>query len=170
VKRALCLAILFTSALWADEAADRAAVETTISALNRPQINPEIFTADFPNAAELQRALGQKVTITPIQIPVPAEGTKITTPAGTLVISREPMGEATFYPVAPNFSGTFIVPPHFKTRSVTFISPDTAVVVAEYQNFSMPPTPALFVLRKVGEDWRIASFRVLPEAQTKPVL
>jgi len=150
------------SAVWADEAADRTAVEATISALNSPQVKPEVFTADFPNAAELQRVREQRVAI------VPAEGTRIETSAGTLVISKEPMGEATLYP-APNFSGTFSVPPRFKTRSITFVSPDTAVVVAEYQGFSVPVVPALFVLRKVGEDWRIASFRALPEAQTKAV-
>ena len=145
--------------MWADEAADRAAVETTISALNSPQIKPEIFTADFPNAAELQR-LQQSVLLR-----MPAEGTEIRTQAGTLVISREPMGEATWYP-GPAISPTAVsVMPRFVTRSVTFVSSDTAVVVANYGRESV-----LFVLKNESSTWKIASFRVLPEAQTKAVL
>ena len=150
VKTALGLAILFTSALWADEAADRAAVESTISALNTSPSKPELFTADFPNAVELQRFRGQLVVLGGIQIGV-----------GTLVISREPMGEATWYPAA---SATITT--RFVTRSVTFVSSDTAVVVAVYGRESV-----LFVLKNESSNWRIASFRVLPEAApTKPVL
>jgi len=145
--------------MWADEAADRAAVETTISALNSPQIKPEIFTADFPNAAELQR-LQQSVLLR-----MPAEGTEIRTQAGTLVISREPMGEATWYPGLPPSLAAMAITPHFVTRSVTFVSSDTAVVVANYGRESV-----LFVLKNESSTWKIASFRVLPEAQTKAVL
>ncbi len=166
MKIVLSLAILLTPALWADEAADRAAVETTIAALNSPQLNLEIFTPDFPNAAELQRARRQTATVTPVQVPGPAGGTKIETAAGTVVISREPMGEATLGP-SPNFSGSFVVLTRFNARSITFVSPNTAVVVAEYESFGAPSVPALFVLRKDGENWRIASFRPLPEAQAK---
>ena len=147
MKRAICLAILFTSALWADEAADRTAVEATMSALNVTPARPELFTADFPNAAELRRFRTQPLVSGGIQ-----------TGAGTLVISREPMGEATWYPAAP-------IAPRFVTRSVTFVSPDTAIVIATHEEESV-----LFVLKNEKSSWRIASFRVLPEAQTKPVL
>jgi len=146
----LLAAILFTSGLWADEAADRAFVEATISALNTSPSRPDLFSAGFPNAAELRRfrtlGLGE-----------------IQTGAGTLVISREPMGEATWYPAAP-------ITPRFVTRSVAFVSPDTAIVVATYDRQSV-----LFVVKNESSRWRIASFRtlhearVLPEAQTKAV-
>jgi hypothetical protein len=163
VKRALCLAVLLTSALWADEAADRTAVETTISALNSPPVKPEIFTADFPNAAELQR-LQQSVLLR-----IPAEGTAIRTQAGTLVISRAPMGEATWYPGPAISPAATAIAPRFVTRSITFVSPDTAVVVASFGRESV-----LFVVRNEvkneSSSWRIASFRALPEAQTKSVL
>jgi len=159
VKRVLCLAFLFTSALWADEAADRTAIETTISALNSPQVKPEIFTADFPNAAELRR-LQQ-----PVLLGIPAEGTAIRTQAGTLVISREPMGEATWYPGPAISPATVSIMPHFVTRSITFVSTDTAVVVATYGRESV-----VFVVKNESSSWRIASFRVLPEAPTKAVL
>jgi hypothetical protein len=82
----------------------------------------------------------------------------------TLTISREPMGEATIY-----------LPPlkRFVTRSVTFISPDTSVVVAiyerQYQPTASPRVPVLFVLRHEGSDWHIASFRVLTEATPKNI-
>ena len=70
-----------------------------------------------------------------------------------MVISREPMGEATWRPG---------VAPPFVTRSVTFVVPDTAIVVATYERQSV-----LFVVKREGTDWRIASFRVLPEASNK---
>jgi hypothetical protein len=142
VKIVLGLAIVLASAVWADEAADRAAIEATVSALNTSPAPSNIFTADFPNAAALQG--------------IRQQGVAIQTPGGTLVISREPMGEATWYP-AP---GTAIAP-RFVTRSVTFVAADTAVVVAAYG-----PQPVLFVVKREGTDWRIASFRVLPEART----
>jgi hypothetical protein len=165
VKRVLCLAILSTSALWADEAADRTAVEATISALNSSPSRPELFTADFPNAAELQRFQQ------PVLLRIPAEGTAIRTQAGTLVISREPMGEATWYPGLATSLAAIAIAPRFVTRSVTFVSPDTAIVVATYAQESV-----LFVVKNESANWRIASFRVfpearvLPEALTKPVL
>ena len=158
VKTALGLAILFTPAMWADEAADRAAVEATISALNSSPSRPDLFTADFPNAAELQR-LQQ-----PVLLRIPAEGTAIRTQAGTLVISREPMGEAAWYPGTAISPTAVPIMPRFVMRSVTFVSPGTAIVVATYEQQSV-----LFVVKNESSSWRIASFRVLPEAPTKAV-
>ena len=154
MKRRLFLGILVTSSLWAaDEAADRASVEATVSALNTaPSSN--IFTADFPNAAELKALRDQAAS----------EGVAIRSSAGTLVISREPMGEAAWYPAL----ATSAFAPRFVTRSVTFTTPETAVVIAVYERPFLPQkTPVLLVLRQEGSDWRIASFRVISEAQTK---
>jgi hypothetical protein len=136
VKVALSLAILAASAVWADEAADRAAVEATVAALNTPPVS-NVFTADFPNTAELQRFRDEAV------------------PGVAVVVSKEPMGEATWHP-APASARRFV------TRSVTFVAPDTAVVVATYGRQSV-----LFVVRIENSNWRIASFHALPEAQTK---
>jgi len=135
VRVVLSLAVLFTSVVWADEAADRAAIGATIAALNTSPASKNIFTADFPNAAELQRFRDEN-RLHP-----------------TVVISREPMGEATWSPGA-------IAP--FVTRSVTFISQETAVVVGSCQQQSV-----IFVVKHENATWRIASFRSLPEAQTK---
>jgi hypothetical protein len=135
VKVVLSLAVLLTSALWADEVADRVAIEATIAALNATPERPDIFTADFPNAAEFRRFKDENRL------------------HATVVISREPMGEATWSPGA-------IAP--FVTRSVTFITQDTAVVVGSCQQQLV-----VFVMKHKNSTWRIASFRSLPEAQTK---
>ena len=150
MKIVLCLAILVTPALWADEAADRMMIGATISALNTSPSRPDLFTADFHNAAALQSLRHEPL----------AEGQMIRSQAGTLVISREPMGEATWYPVSAK---TAAFPFRFVTRSVTFVTAETAVVVAAYGN-----VPVLFVMKRESSNWLIASFRVLPEAQPKP--
>jgi len=131
VKIVACLAILLASAAWADEAADRVAIEATVAGLNTPPSLPSLFTKDFANGNELSRFL---------------------TPFPTVVISREPMGEATLS----------IAHGHFVLRSVAFVSPDTGVVVAVYER-----VPVLFVMRREESSWRIASFRVLSEAGPK---
>ena len=136
MKILLCLALVAASAVWADEASDRTAIEAIVAALNAPPAS-NIFTADFPNAGELQRFRDEAV------------------PAVTVVISRAPMGEATWYTSA---AGTR----RFVTRSVTFVAPDAAVVVAVYERQTV-----LFVVKREAMDWRIASFRVLPEAPTR---
>jgi hypothetical protein len=162
VNSLLFLGVLVTSSLWAaDEVADRATIEVTVSALNTaPSSN--IFTADFPNAAELKALRDQAGPALPH---VPAtEGVAIRSSAGTVVISREPMGEAAWYPPL----ATTAFAPRFVTRSVTFTTPDTAVVIAVYERpFTSQRIPVLLVLGREGSDWRIASLRVISEAQTK---
>ena len=153
MKAVLSVALLLTAALWAEEAADRAGVEATIFALNTSP-RPALFTADFPNAAELQRFRR------PPLLRVVPEGNSIRTQAGTLVISREPMGEAAWYPDPLPLLAPVAIAPRFVPRSVTFVSEDTAVVVAAYGRESV-----LFVLKNQSSNWRIASFRPLPEAQ-----
>ena len=153
MKIVLCLAILATSAVWAEEAADRAAIEATVAALNTSPTPSNIFIADFPNAAELQRVRQETSPVIPRR---PSDGAVIHTEAGTLVISRAPMGEATWY---ANLTAGLR---RFVTRSVTFVASDTAVVVATYERQSV-----LLVMKHEGSDWRIASFRVLPEARTR---
>jgi hypothetical protein len=164
VKIAFFIAVSVMSVAWADETTDRAAIETTIAALSSLPTLSNLFTADFANADELQRFLREAESA---KVPVPTDGVTVKSPMGTLVISKEPMGEATLYPIP-----LFAVPTtHFVTRSVTFISSDTSVVVAVHEP-QLAPTPSqsipvLLVLRHEGSDWRVASFRVLTEARTK---
>jgi hypothetical protein len=166
VRIVLCLAVLVTSAAWADETAERSAIEATIAALNASPSQTNLFTGDFTNADELHRFLGE---VGPITMPFPAEGVTVQTEAGTLVISHEPMGEATLYTVP----AIAIPRARFVTRSVTFVSPDTSVVVAVHERQFRPNAPrlvpVLFVLRHEGSEWSIASFRVLAEAEPKSV-
>jgi hypothetical protein len=188
VKLLFSLAVLLASAVWADEAADRKTIEATISALNTSPPPSSLFTVDFPNAAELER-LREEARLTTLRFPnegvaiqpVPAEGASMRSLGGTVVISREPMGEATWYP-APMLivpTGALEVSPRFATRSVTFLATGVAVVVALYGSVtrSVFPSvllsgnwmdvPVLFVLKREGADWHVASFRVLTEAQPK---
>jgi hypothetical protein len=136
--KVLCLTILIASAVWADETTDRAGIEATVAALNISPSQPNLFTGDFADIDKVQQFLGQ---------------------AATLTVSREPMGEATIY--LPRLT-------RFVTRSVTVISPDTSVVVAIHERQFKPTestrVPVLFVLKREGSDWHIASFRVLAEA------
>lgn len=78
----------------------------------------------------------------------------------TLVISHEPWGEATI-----NFPGVEIVNPRIESRTVRFITPDVALAdgVCTYRDFNghAETTPLLFVMKKEGERWKIASIRLL---------
>jgi hypothetical protein len=162
VKILVCLTVLVASAAWADENTERAAIEATVAALNTSPFQPNLFTGDFANADELQRFLGQAEQL--IESSLPIDGVVVRTEAATLIISRQPMGEAILH---------FSPLKRFVTRSVTFISPDTSVVVAIYERQFEPTAskrvPVLFVLRREGSEWRIASFRVLAEASPKNV-
>ncbi len=148
--------VLVASAVWADETTGRAAIEATVASLNTSPSQPNLFTSDFANADELQRFLGQ-------------DGVVVRTEAATLTISHQPMGEATLQ-LPPADS---ILLKRFVTRSVTFLSPDTSVVVAiherQFEPAASKPVPVLFVLMREGSDWHIASFRVLSEASPKNV-
>lgn len=153
MKTVLCLAVLLAPAIWADETADRVAIEATVGALNTWPVPPSLFAKDFANANELRNFLAG-----PPVAQIPPEGITIRTDAATVVISREPMGEATLSTTSAPKSPFA----RFMTRSVTFISPDTSVVVAVHGL-----TPVLFVTRLQESNWRIASFRVLSEAVPK---
>jgi hypothetical protein len=157
VKILLCLTVLVASAAWADETTDRVAIEATVAALNTSPSQPNLFTRDFANADELQSFLGQAQVIE-------SHGVVVRTEAATLTISREPMGEANL-----RFSASEI----FVTRSITFLSPDTSVVVGirerQFEPIASERVPGLFVLRREGSEWHIASFRVLAEASPKNV-
>ena len=154
MKTVVCLAVLLTSAGWADEATDRVAIEATVARLNTSPSLPSLFTKDFANANELRSFLtGSSVG------PFPAEGVTIRTEGATVVISKEPMGEAALY-TTPTLTAPVA---HFVPRSITFISANSYVVVAVHER-GLQRVPVLFVVRQEESSWRIASFRVLAEA------
>jgi hypothetical protein len=148
--------------MWADETADRAAIEATVAALNKSPSLPSLFAKDFANANELRVFL-----TAPSAAPLPAEGITVRTEAATVVISREPMGEAALY-TNPTLTAPLA---RFVPRSFTFVSPDISVVVAVPERQFGPTAsrsiPVLFVMRREEASWRIASFRVLSEAGPK---
>jgi hypothetical protein len=159
VRILLCLTVPVASALWTDETTERVAIEATVAALNTSPSQPNLFTGDFANANELQPFLGQARQAD--ESSLPTDGVVVRTEAATLIISREPMGEATL--LFPPANSTPLR--RFVTRSITFISPETSVVVAIHAT----RVPVLFVLRREGSEWHIASFRVLAEASPKNV-
>jgi hypothetical protein len=156
VRILLCLTALVASAAWADETTERAAIEATVAALNTSPSRPNLFTGDFANADELQRFLRLEGQV------IQSDGVVVGTEAATLTISSEPMGEANLH---------FRPLKRFVTRSITFLSPDTSVVVAirerQFEPTASKRVPVLFVLRREGSEWHIASFRVLTEASPK---
>jgi hypothetical protein len=160
VRRILCLAIILASCAWADETSDRASIERVISVLGTTQQSPGVFTADFENFRELNR-LGLRIEFT-----VP------TVSGPTVVISDEPWGEATLvFPgvilLPGNLGGVVRSSSHLVIRSVRFVTPDVAVldVTSEPNSLSnvRPGIPALFVMKRDGADWKIASVRLLSQ-------
>jgi hypothetical protein len=142
MKTILCAFLLLAFSANADEAVERASIATTISRLNGPVLDPDLFTADFPDAAELTRD---------------AQGNF----GGRVVISKEPWGEATWFPPPAPRTLRFVI------QSVRFVTPDVALVDGiDRQNESRP---VLFVMKKDGIAWRIASFkRIVSPIKTAP--
>jgi hypothetical protein len=129
--------LLASSAIAAEEAVERASIATTISWLNGSVLDPDLFTADFPDSAELTRG---------------AQGNF----GARVVISKEPWGEATWFPLPASRTPRFVI------QSVRFVTPDVAVVDGiDRQNESRS---VLFVVKKDGIAWRIAAFRRVGDA------
>lgn len=142
MKTILCVSLLLASSAIADEAVDRASIATTISWLNGSVLDGDLFTADFPDSAALLRGVQGNF-------------------GGRVVISKESWGEATWLPaLAPRI-------PRFVIQSVRFVTPDVALVDGiDRQNES---GSVLFVMKREGIAWRIASFRrIEDQVKTAP--
>ncbi|MGA3189576.1 MAG: hypothetical protein ABSF22_20920 [Bryobacteraceae bacterium] len=132
--------VLFAGAAGAEEFADRAAIEKTISALNVWPVRADIFTADFDGRQELAR-LAQNPQVVAADAKPSVE------------ISKEPWGEATI-----SLPGMILrISPAIVTKKIRFLSADVAMVDAVGKG------PLLFVLKREGTDWKIASLRILAE-------
>ena len=135
--------VLFTGAVWAaDEAADRAAIENTIRVFSIAPSRAGLYTSDFDHD-ELVR-FGKSPAPADGSIPIAIDGVP-----GTLTISKEPMGEADWFP--EGMHGMIAV------KRIRFITPEVAIVDAVEKG------PVLIVMKKVGADWKIASLRRLAE-------
>lgn len=133
--------VLFAAGVWAaDEVADRTAIENTIRVFSIVPLRATLYTSDF-DQEELAR-FGKSPAPPNGGIPVAIEGVP-----GTVVISKEPMGEAVWLP--EGMHGAVAV------KKIRFVTPEVAMVDAEEKG------PVLIVMKKVGTDWKIASLRRL---------
>jgi hypothetical protein len=166
MKALFCLTLLFAAGAWADESADRAAINRAIAQLNQFPVPSALFTADSDAPAELQKLWEVRRPVYRIRLwPLDAAPS----PAAdhpTVTISHEPWGEASI-----SFPGVRALPPMEMTnprivsRSVRFVTPDVALAdgarVYDAGDNSPQTTPLVFVMKKEGDEWKIASLRVL---------
>jgi hypothetical protein len=149
--KSIVLAFVFCAGVWAaDEAADRAGIEKTISALSVWPTRVTLFTADFDDQRELLRVVS--VSFPAVCPEVWWESCGMRVEPGEVVISKEPWGEATWIPVGMNMNVARI-----RITRIRFLTPEVAMVDAVSRD------PLLIVMRKVGTDWKIASLRILAE-------
>jgi hypothetical protein len=143
MKAVLCASLVFVPHAFADDAADRVAIGRAIAALNEPSHS----TLFGDGGAEFERL--RSIYPLAFQIIGPAAGPDH---HPTVTISHEPWGEATI-----NLSAS--------RPSVAFITPDVALAEGacsyEDSHAERQTTPLLFAMKKVGDDWKIASIRVL---------
>ena len=150
--KALLWLLLFAFCGWADEAADRTAIARSIAALNELPQRPGLFTADSDAPAALEELRrGERVAYRPL--PSSAHP--------TVTISHEPWGEATI-----NFpkTGMEILNPKIVSFTIRLITTDVALVdgACTYTDgIDFQTSPLLFVMKKSGDDWTVASLRVL---------
>jgi hypothetical protein len=133
----IALVIFAGAALAADEATERAAIENTIRAFTVMPNRGDLYTSDFDNEELVRFGKAENASI-----PIKIDGAE-----GTLVISKEPMGEAVWLPAGMH-SPMLI-------RKIRFVTDDVAMVDAVAKD------PVLIVMRKVGTNWKIASLRIL---------
>jgi hypothetical protein len=165
VKAFLCLPLLFGAA-WADEAADRTAIARTVAALNEFPQRIELFTPDADARPVLNQLWKGKRLVYRMQ----SRATNTASPSlsghPTVTISHEPWGEATI-----NFAGMAgmqrveLSNPRIVGSNIRFITLDVALadgaLTYDDGNTTAQTTPLLFVMKKQGADWKIASIRIL---------
>jgi len=143
MKSIVLASVLFAGAVWAaDEVADRAAIENTIGMFSIMPARASWFTPDF-DQDELKR-FGNTPAPDGGGIPIAVQGVP-----GTVVISKQPMGEANWFPAGTHGAVTI--------KKIRLLTPDVAMVDATEKG------PLLIVMKKVGTEWKIASLRILAE-------
>jgi hypothetical protein len=144
MKSIMIASVLFAGGVWAaDEVADRAAIENTIRAFSLMPGRADLFTSDFDR--EEQVRFQKTVSTDSGAIPITIDGVP-----GTVVISKEPMGEAEWFP-----PGVTVIHGMVTVKKIRFLTPQVAMVDA------VESGPMLIVMKKVGTDWKIASLRRL---------
>lgn len=164
MKSVLCLPLLLASYASADEGADRLSIDRAIAALNELPQRPALFIGDasseFDRLPNIKtgafRVLGSQedpASLAPIDRPM-------------VVISHEPWGEATIaFPGDSSHPAVEMPNPLIASAVSRFITPDVALAEGTwtYKNNrgTTQTVPLLFVMKKEGESWKIASLRVL---------
>jgi hypothetical protein len=153
MKALLCALLLFAPYAFADEAAERVAIGHAITTLNEPSQRSALFT-DGRAYSEFERLRRAHPLAFRIIGPAADPESMVLTDHPTLTISHEPWREATI-----NLPGRESRP------SIAFIRPDVALAEGactyEDDQATMQTTQLLFVMKKEGDDWKIASIRVL---------
>jgi hypothetical protein len=157
MKAILCLPLVFASCAWADDAADRVAIGQVIASLNELTSRTAVI-ADSPAAAgELAALRLRKLSIQGSGLP-------------SVTISHEPWGEATIN--FPNFPGNEVLPGKIVAGAIRFITPKVALADGDLTRADGVSVhePILFVMKKVGNEWKIASVRMLAPPVPAPPL
>jgi len=142
VKALLCIPLLFTTLAWADTVADRAVIERVVGAVIAGQTRP-----------------GAKLSSTLFTADADSEFDRLLDLDRRLLqLSKEPWSEVT--------SLRMVI------QSIRFVTPEVALVnAANTHHGSMilaRRIPALFVMKKEGTGWGIASLRVLVDVPSLP--
>jgi len=163
VKTICCLAFLLVPYALADESADRLAIDRTIVRLNELPRSVELF-AGGAEISELEslRKITHLTTFRTLRQSSDPGTARIDQP--TVTISHEPWGEATInFPEMTSFP-VEILNPRIVRRTIQFITPDVAMAEGTWtyeSNGSALQKALLFVMKKEGATWRIASLRLL---------
>jgi hypothetical protein len=132
VKALLCLLAPLVAALAADVQTDRLAIEAAIAAVNDPELRPAAFTADAHSDVDFDRLIDLHWK--------PAIVIGMDEPWRNLTVPRIVSGK--IFLIAP---GVAVADCASTIRG--------AVTLAER-------VPLLFVLKKIGKEWRIAEVRL----------
>jgi hypothetical protein len=132
-------------ALQADEAQDRTAIDKMIAALNDPAKRANLFMKDVDSAINFDRLIDLH------RLPAPSPGVVI----------------------GMNETWTQLTAPRVVSQRIRFVTQDVATVdgasTIDGAITLARRVPLLFVLKKVGAEWRISAVRVLAaEAVTAP--
>ena len=164
MKITIVLPVVLSVFAWADESADRKAIDSAIAALNQQPFPERLFPDEVDGVADLAGLWNVKRPSIR-RIKPPDQPTSPSPGALTVTISKEPWGEATIG--WPNQFPTVqfeMLNPRIAGKAIRFITPDVAIADGAwtYTEGSETQIKSLFfVLKKVGGDWKIASMRVL---------
>ena len=154
MKPILCLFLLFSPSALADEAADRASIERVIAAL-RVDATSSDWESRIAAVAESPKAVAELKRVGAVQFTFAIQSTG----KPTVTISHEPWGEATFnlpMTVTPDLLAQIVV------VEIRFVTADVALVEGGWEHDDAHlRRPVLFVMKRVGNDWKIASAREL---------